>query len=189
MGGCRAGRCGCTLSSLRSCTTWTSPRRTNFSRLLLQESYPCILHSPISVTGTFSFDSGGEFLIKNFKIPDVGKIYFSTNVYGEPSKIQRTLFGEVYYVMAMSGLVNATGDKKFWVICVACFPLRASLSGSFQIEAVDMFRRILHWAREDDSVLGRPKLSGAASSVNLATPGLILNLVRPAHTPFLCYGS
>lgn len=48
----------------------------------------------------------------------------------------------------------------------------------FQIEATNMFRKILHWIRVDDSGLGRPKLPGNKPVETLAVPLSVLNLVH-----------
>ena len=41
-----------------------------------------------------------------------------------------------------------------------------------------MFKRLLYWSREDDSELGRPKLSGSLSQQNFSIPMWILGLVH-----------
>ena len=75
---------------------------------------------------------GGEFLIKFAKIKETGKCYFSLTRYlnintvyniqmsclfrsGEPIKVQRTIFSEVFYVMAMSSLYTLTSEEKYKV--------------------------------------------------------------------------
>lgn len=37
-----------------------------------------------------------------------GKVYFATTAEGKPKKIQRTIFTEVFYTMAMAGLAQVT---------------------------------------------------------------------------------
>lgn len=43
------------------------------------------------------------------------KVCFSANAQGEPTKIQRTLFAEVFYVMAMAGLAKVTNENIYKV--------------------------------------------------------------------------
>ena len=53
--------------------------------------------------------------MKYFKDPSTGKVYFSTTRDGKPTKIQRTVFAEVFYCMAMAGLAKATQQTKYKV--------------------------------------------------------------------------
>lgn len=103
---------------------------------------------------------GGKFLMEKLKDSKSHKVCFSANAQGEPTKIQRTLFAEVFYVMAMAGLAKVTNEN------------------IYKREALEMFKLIIHWAREDDSDLGRPKLPGTGSHQNLAVPMCILSLVQ-----------
>ena len=88
---------------------------------------------------------GGEFLLNHFKDQNSDKIYFMTSREGLPLKHQRTLFTEVFFCMAMSGLYQITKEKKYF------------------IEATEMFQKIHQWARFDESGLGKlpnlPKVS------------------------------
>jgi len=51
----------------------------------------------------------------HFKDPVSKKVYFSTTREGKPTKMQRTIFAEVFYCMAMAGLTKATQQSKYKV--------------------------------------------------------------------------
>jgi len=102
---------------------------------------------------------GGEFLMKFGKMSDSGKCYFSVTREGSPVKVQRTIFAEVFYVMAMTSLHSITGDKKY------------------QEEACTMMSKILWWAGAGAAELGRPELEGAGNVSSLAVPMCILSLL------------
>ena len=93
---------------------------------------------------------GGEFLLNHFKDQNSDKIYFMTSREGLPLKHQRTLFTEVFFCMAMSGLYQITKEKKYF------------------IEATEIFQKIHQWARFDESGLGKlpnlPKVSTLANA-------------------------
>jgi len=102
---------------------------------------------------------GGEFLMKNVKNSMTGKCYFSVTRDGKPIKIQRTIYAEVFYVMAMCGLFMMTEKEVY------------------RNEAIEMMEKILHWTGEGSSELGRPELSGAEPVSSLAVPMCVLSLV------------
>ena len=47
--------------------------------------------------------------------PEDNKCYFMTTCDGKPMKIQRTIFSECFYIMAMAGLYQATKEKIYKV--------------------------------------------------------------------------
>ncbi len=51
----------------------------------------------------------------HFKDPVSKKVYFSATREGKPTKMQRTIFAEVFYCMAMAGLTKATQQSKYKV--------------------------------------------------------------------------
>lgn len=59
--------------------------------------------------------SGGEFLLNHIKRPEDGRCYFQVTAEGQPIKIQKTLFTECYYALAMAELARATSVKKYRV--------------------------------------------------------------------------
>lgn len=52
--------------------------------------------------------------MKHIKRED-GKCYFQVTAEGEPVKMQRTLFTECFYAMAMAELGRATNQSKYTV--------------------------------------------------------------------------
>lgn len=101
---------------------------------------------------------GGEFLIQHVKM-EGGKCAFSTDREGQPIKVQRTIFSEVFYIMAMSGLWHLTGEEKY------------------KTEGSSMMTRVVHWAGEGHLELGRPDLPGTVPASSLAVPMCLLSLL------------
>ena len=66
--------------------------------------------------------AGGEFLCRNFKDKSSGKVYFSTDREGRATKMQRTIFSEVFYVMAMAGLAKVTDKNEYLVSAPKLIP-------------------------------------------------------------------
>lgn len=58
---------------------------------------------------------GGEFLLNHIKRPEDGRCYFQVTADGQPIKIQRTLFTECFYVLAMAELARASNLSKYRV--------------------------------------------------------------------------
>lgn len=79
---------------------------------------------------------------------------------GRPVKVQRSIFSECFYTMAMNELWRVTAEARY------------------QSEAVEMMDQIVHWVREDPSGLGRPQLPGAVASESMAVPMMLLCLVE-----------
>ncbi|XP_077976850.1 N-acylglucosamine 2-epimerase-like [Glandiceps talaboti] len=102
---------------------------------------------------------GADFLMKNVKDPETLKCYFSLTRDGRPIKIQRTIFAECFYMLAMSEVARATKTQKY------------------KEEAVNVLRKIQHWVMVDDTELGRPKLSGTRPVNGLAIPMMLLYLI------------
>ncbi|XP_078731160.1 N-acylglucosamine 2-epimerase [Lampetra fluviatilis] len=104
---------------------------------------------------------GGEFLLRHARVSaDSPKCAFVLTRDGRPVKVQRTIFSECFYVLAMSELGRATGDAKYTVA------------------AKEMMSQIVRWVREDPSGLGRPQLSGATPDSSLAVPMMLLCLLE-----------
>jgi hypothetical protein len=53
--------------------------------------------------------------MSNFKDAASQKVYFSATRDGKPIKMQRTIFSEVFYCMAMAGLFKVTKESKYKV--------------------------------------------------------------------------
>ncbi|EDO37790.1 predicted protein [Nematostella vectensis] len=103
--------------------------------------------------------SGGEFIMKHLKRSEDGRCYFQVTREGKPVKIQRKLFTECFYAMAMAELGRATGNLKYTV------------------EGESMLSRLIHWARVDDSDLGLTKLAGDKPVNSMAVPMMMLCVI------------
>lgn len=107
--------------------------------------------------------SGGAFLRRFARIPNSGspwKCAFCLTRDGKALKVQRTIFSECFYVMAMDELARVTGDK------------------DMQAEAAQMMDQLVHWVRVDPSGLGKPQLSGDTPVCSMAVPMMLLCLVQ-----------
>ncbi|XP_052026595.1 N-acylglucosamine 2-epimerase isoform X2 [Apodemus sylvaticus] len=105
--------------------------------------------------------AGGEFLLRYARVAPPGKkCAFVLTLDGRPVKVQRTIFSECFYTMAMNELWKVTGEMHY------------------QNEAVEMMDQIIHWVREDPAGLGRPQLSGTLATEPMAVPMMLLSLVE-----------
>ncbi|KPP62349.1 N-acylglucosamine 2-epimerase-like [Scleropages formosus] len=107
--------------------------------------------------------SGGEFLRRFAWVPSagsMGKCAFSLTRDGQAVKVQRTIFSECFYVMAMDELARVTGDREM------------------QVHAETVMDQLVHWVRVDPSGLGRPQLPGDLPVNSLAVPMMLLCLVE-----------
>lgn len=105
---------------------------------------------------------GGAFLQKfardeTSSCPD--KCAFCLTRDGRAVKVQRTIFSECFYVMAMDELSRITHDKEM------------------QADAERMMDQLINWVRFDSSSLGRPKLPGDRPVNSMAVPMMLLCLV------------
>ena len=57
--------------------------------------------------------SGGEFLIKHFYRCEDHRCYFTVQRNGLPIYMQRKLFTESFFLLAMTELFRVTGEKKY----------------------------------------------------------------------------
>ncbi|MEJ1280605.1 renin binding protein [Cricetulus griseus] len=103
---------------------------------------------------------GGEFLLRFARVaPPAKKCAFVLTRDGRPVKVQRTIFSECFYTIAMNELWRVTKESRY------------------QNEAVEMMDQIVHWVREDPAGLGRPQLSGTPDAESMAVPMMLMNLV------------
>lgn len=105
--------------------------------------------------------AGGEFLLR-YAAPYPGsrKLAFAVTRVGEPVKVQRTIFSECFYTLAMDELWRVTQQHKY------------------QKEAEEMMEKVRVWACEDPSGLGRPPMAGDPPVNSLAVPMMLLCLVH-----------
>lgn len=76
--------------------------------------------------------AGGEFLLRHARVaPPEKKCAFVLTRDGRPVKVQRSIFSECFYTMAMNELWRVTAEARY------------------QSEAVEMMDQIVHWVRED----------------------------------------
>ncbi|XP_028669088.1 N-acylglucosamine 2-epimerase [Erpetoichthys calabaricus] len=106
--------------------------------------------------------SGGEFLRSHAWVPVAGnkKCAFCLTRSGQAVKVQRSIFSECFYVMAMDELARVTEEQQY------------------QDEAVRVMDQIVHWTQVDPSGLGRPELPGAGPTNSMAVPMMLLCLVE-----------
>lgn len=102
--------------------------------------------------------SGAEFL-KNKALMNNDRLPFRMTDEGKPVYVQRKIFSECFYVMAMAEYSRASGDE------------------SYAREALRMFEKVWEWAF-DWSKVGRPSYSGETSLQSLAVPMILMNLIE-----------
>ena len=101
--------------------------------------------------------SGIEFMREHAVRPD-GRVYFALSRTGAPVALQRKIFSECFYVMALAEYARATDDP------------------SLAHEASEGLERLFVWA-EDPAHVGRPALAGEEPAQQLAVPMILLNLI------------
>ncbi|KAL2103750.1 hypothetical protein ACEWY4_000618 [Coilia grayii] len=107
--------------------------------------------------------AGGAFLQRFARVPSVGspwKCAFCLTRDGRAVKVQRTIFSECFYIMAMDELARVTGDQ------------------DMQSEAEKMMDQLVHWVRVDPSGLGRPQMPGDPPVNSMAVPMMLLCLLN-----------
>lgn len=102
--------------------------------------------------------SGIRFL-REHAIRADGRVWFALTADGRPVHIQRKIFSECFYIMALAGYGHATGEERY---------LR---------EAEAHLGRVWEWSL-DLSTVGRPMLEGQRPSQALAIPMILLNLIE-----------
>ncbi|MFM7206333.1 MAG: AGE family epimerase/isomerase [Planctomycetaceae bacterium] len=102
--------------------------------------------------------SGAEFLRFKALTPD-DRIPFRMTADGTPIYVQRKIFSECFYVMAMAEYGRASGDE------------------GYLEEARRMFALVWEWAFDWRKV-GRPSYAGATPLQALAVPMILMNLIE-----------
>ncbi len=101
---------------------------------------------------------GADFIRKHGRNAE-GRVYFSVDRQGRPIHIQRKIFSEVFYIMAMTEMARATGNA------------------SYLEEARELFWQIYdYW--QNPGKLGRPMLAGTRPATALAEPMVFLCLLE-----------
>ncbi len=101
---------------------------------------------------------GADFVRKHARNAD-GRVYFSVDREGRPLHIQRKIFSEVFYIMAMTEMARATANS------------------SYLEEAREVFWQIYDCWQHPEK-LGRPVLAGARPASSLAEPMVFLCLLE-----------
>uniref|UniRef100_A0A667ZMP1 N-acylglucosamine 2-epimerase n=1 Tax=Myripristis murdjan TaxID=586833 RepID=A0A667ZMP1_9TELE len=104
--------------------------------------------------------AGGAFLRNGGSGGDSWKCAFCLTRDGKAVKVQRTIFSECFYVLALDELSRVTGDV------------------DMQAEAEQMLQQLVHWVRVDPSGLGRLRLPGDVPTSSMAVPMMLLCLVQ-----------
>ncbi len=100
---------------------------------------------------------GADFIRRHAR--DGRRVYFALTREGKPAFLQRKMFSECFYVMAMAEYARASGDT------------------SAREEALDLFAAVQEYAR-DPSLLGRPAYDHLPPTSELAVPMILLNLIE-----------
>eukprot|EP00794_Sanderia_malayensis_P007358 gene7358-8178_t len=103
-------------------------------------------------------EKAAKFLMDNVKRED-NRCYFCVTSDGEPVKLQRTIFSECFYVMAMTEVGRATGNKLY------------------KDEACHVFESIMKWVQERSLPDGHIKMNGSQNSSNLSVYMMIYCIV------------
>ena len=101
---------------------------------------------------------GIEFLRK-FAVRDDDRVYFSLAADGRPTYLQRKIFSECFYIMALAQFARISNDS------------------SMLQEAKNLLEKVWSWAY-DWSRVGRPDFSGSQPLQQLAVPMILLNLIE-----------
>jgi N-acylglucosamine 2-epimerase len=106
---------------------------------------------------------GAEFLVKHAKEPNNNRVYFTLTREGKPSYLQRKIFSECFYSMALSEYSRASGQH------------------SYMDEALEVFQSILSWVHKDHLPQGRPRYDHGDSTTKISelnVPMILLNLIE-----------
>ncbi len=101
---------------------------------------------------------GADFLDRR-AIQTDGRVYFSLTEAGEPLSMQRKIFSECFWIMAMAEFSRASGES------------------SYMARAEEMLDRVWGWS-DDLRKVGRPSYSGEPAAQGLAIPMILLNLIE-----------
>lgn len=102
--------------------------------------------------------NGADFLVNKAKRKD-GRVYFSVDKHGNGLWIQRKIFSECFYIMALTEFSRASGENRY------------------MLEALDLFKRVWDWS-SDLTKVGQPVYEGQKESQGLAIPMILLNLIE-----------
>jgi len=101
---------------------------------------------------------GADFLLEHAIKPD-GRVYFSMTEDGKPKSIQRKIFSECFWIMAMAEFSRASGDE------------------SYMQRAKQEFELVWGWS-SDLTKVGQVSFEGNDPAQSLAIPMILLNLIE-----------
>lgn len=102
--------------------------------------------------------SGAEFLLNHTKRED-DRVYFCVTEEGKGLWMQRKIFSECFWIMALAEYSRASGEEKY------------------KKEALNLFEKVWDWS-SDFTKVGRPAYEGAQRMNSLAVPMIMLNLIE-----------
>jgi len=97
----------------------------------------------------------GVDFIRKYGRDSRGRIFFSLSREGRPIFIQRKIFAECFYIMALDEYSRAVADLEL------------------KKEARELFDKVLLW-KDDPAALGRPMLEGQPALSSLSVPMIVL---------------
>jgi N-acylglucosamine 2-epimerase len=101
----------------------------------------------------------GMDFVRRYGRTTEGRVYFSLRRDGRPIHIQRKIYSEVFYLMALTEMARATGRHEYLA------------------EAKALFWAIYDWWQHPEK-LGRPILSGGFQGTKLADPMVFLSMTE-----------
>lgn len=101
---------------------------------------------------------GAKFL-RQYAKRDDSRVYFAMTEDGKPVHMQRKVFSECFYIMALAEYSRASGDA------------------SAMTEAKALLEKVWDWSK-DLTKVGRPSFSGETPAQSLAIPMILLNLIE-----------
>ena len=104
---------------------------------------------------------GLEFM-RRHALAGNGRVYFSLNAQGQPVYLQRKLFSECFYAMALAEYGRAAGREDLLA------------EARQQLNYIWLFS-------QDPAQLGRPRFAGAPPFQSLAVPMILLNVVEEVY--------
>ncbi|KAK3739776.1 hypothetical protein RRG08_028215 [Elysia crispata] len=106
---------------------------------------------------------GAEFILKHVQKEATGRCFLSLTREGRPVKLQRTIFSEAFYVMAMSEMYRVTSEDRY------------------KVRADTTMSKIIHWVRVDNSELGF-SVTPPTQVSSLSVPMILLMLIGQMET-------
>ena len=101
----------------------------------------------------------GMNFLDRYAVRDDQRVFFCCSREGKPLWMQRKIFSECFYVMALAEYGRASGNEDY--------------TG----RATDLFERIWSW-KDDLTKVGRPQFSGQKNMSSLAVPMILLNVIE-----------